>query len=116
MPRKLVYGAILPGLVVLSFAAGLAHAAAKAASPIALTGQVSSQEEGRMEGVLVSAKKEGSTVTVSVVTDQLGRYSFPAARLEPGRSMLELVPAVLGTNAGLIGAGFVAYGALEPAS
>jgi glucokinase len=35
--------------------------------------------------------------------------------LEPGRSMLEVVPAVLGTNAGLIGAGFVAYGALETA-
>ena len=31
-----------------------------------LSGQVSSAEEGNMEGVVVSAKKEGSTVTVSV--------------------------------------------------
>jgi len=35
--------------------------------------------------------------------------------LEPGRSMIEIVPAELGNTAGLIGAGFVAYGALETA-
>jgi len=33
--------------------------------------------------------------------------------LEPGRSLLEIVPAELGTAAGLIGAGFVAFEALE---
>jgi len=32
-----------------------------------LTGQVSSKEEGPMEGVLVSAKRLASTVTVTVV-------------------------------------------------
>ena len=37
-----------------------------------------------MEGVLVSAKKAGSTVTTTVVSDQQGRYRFPRARLEPG--------------------------------
>ena len=37
-----------------------------------------------MEGVLVSAKRMGSTVTVTVVSDAQGRYSFPANRLEPG--------------------------------
>jgi streptogramin lyase len=51
----------------------------------ALTGTVSSAEEGAMEGVLVSAKRQGSTVTVTVVSDAQGRYSFPAARLKPGR-------------------------------
>jgi glucokinase len=35
--------------------------------------------------------------------------------LEPGRSMIEIVPAQLGSAAGLIGAGFVAYEALETA-
>lgn len=35
--------------------------------------------------------------------------------LEPGRSMLEIVPAELGTVAGVVGAGFVAYGALDAA-
>ena len=35
--------------------------------------------------------------------------------LEPGRSLLAIVPAELGTAAGLIGAGFVAFEALETA-
>ena len=52
--------------------------------PVALIGAVSSVEEGPMEGVLVSAKKTGSTVTTTVVTNQQGRYRFPRARLEPG--------------------------------
>jgi streptogramin lyase len=51
----------------------------------ALSGLVSSDEEGAMEGVLVSARKEGATITTTVVTDALGRYSFPAERLDPGR-------------------------------
>jgi len=37
-----------------------------------------------MEGVVVSAKKAGAIVTLSVVTNHDGRYRFPAARLEPG--------------------------------
>jgi hypothetical protein len=37
-----------------------------------------------MEGVLVSAKKTGSTITTTVFTDDTGRYRFPAARLAPG--------------------------------
>jgi streptogramin lyase len=57
-------------------------------SSIALTGQVASVEEGRMEGVLVSAKKSGSTITVTVVSDEQGRYRFPASRLTPGRYSL----------------------------
>jgi streptogramin lyase len=51
----------------------------------ALSGQVSSTEEGAMEGVLVSAKKEGSTVTTTVVSNDKGQFSFPAAKLEPGK-------------------------------
>jgi hypothetical protein len=54
------------------------------AQAAALSGQVSSAEEGSMEGVLVSAKKVGSTITVTVVTDAKGQYSFPADRLDAG--------------------------------
>jgi streptogramin lyase len=43
-----------------------------------------------MEGVIVSAKKIGSTLTTSVVSDQRGRYRFPRARLEPGRYALRI--------------------------
>jgi streptogramin lyase len=55
---------------------------AQAQTAAALSGRVSSVDEGLMEGVLVSAKKEGSTITVTVVTDAKGQYSFPAGRLD----------------------------------
>jgi len=61
---------------------------ASAQAPAALAGQVSSAKEGAMEGVVVSAKRAGGTITVSVVTDEKGRYSFPAERLEPGHYTL----------------------------
>src|SRR6266536_220277 len=56
----------------------------------ALTGQVTSSEEGPMEGVLVSARKAGSTLTTTVVSDQQGRYRFPRARLDPGQYRLQI--------------------------
>ena len=58
---------------------------AQTQTPAALTGQVTSAEEGAMEGVVVSARKDGSTISISVVTNAQGRFAFPAARLEPGR-------------------------------
>jgi streptogramin lyase len=60
------------------------------AADSALTGQVSSVEEGAMEGVLVSAQKEGSTIRTTVVTDAQGRYAFPASRLEPGTNKISI--------------------------
>src|SRR3954451_9122855 len=61
-----------------------------AIAQIALTGQVTSAEEGPMEGVLVSAKRAGSTITITVASDAQGRYSFPAAKLEPGQYALRI--------------------------
>src|SRR5437870_13124269 len=43
-----------------------------------------------MEGVLVSAKKVDSTITITVVSDGQGRYRFPAAKLEPGPYSLRI--------------------------
>src|SRR6185295_16521442 len=56
----------------------------------ALTGVVSSPADGPMEGVIVSAKRTGSTLTISVLTDAQGRYAFPANRLEPGAYTLRI--------------------------
>jgi hypothetical protein len=53
-----------------------------------LSGQVSSAQEGQMEGVLVSARKHGSTITTTVVSDAQGHYAFPAGRLAPGHYTL----------------------------
>src|SRR5215472_12268788 len=72
-----------------AFCFATAHTA-NAQTPVALAGQVSSAKEGAMEGVVVSAKKAGSTITVSVVSDAKGHYSFPAARLEPGQYALTI--------------------------
>ena len=79
----------------LAFAAAAiflgAHSLRAANSPdSALTGQVSSAEEGMMEGVLVSAKRAGSTITITVVSNSQGRYTFPAAKLEPGQYSLNI--------------------------
>ena len=41
-----------------------------------------------MEGVLVSAKKAGSTMTVTVVSDEHGQYRFPSSKLPPGQYAL----------------------------
>src|SRR5215469_4742166 len=66
--------------------------AAPAETPhsIALTGRVSSAEEGPMEGVLISAKKAGSTITITVVSDDQGRYRFPSAKLQAGEYSLRI--------------------------
>src|SRR5690349_983996 len=56
----------------------------------ALSGVVSSAEEGPMEGVLVTAKKDGSTIAITVVSDAQGHYSFPAAKLDPGHYALRI--------------------------
>ena len=77
--------------VGLAFAlAGSGLLPARAQTSAALTGQVTSGEEGPMEGVLISAKKAGSTVTITVVSDAQGNYSFPAAKLEPGQYSLRI--------------------------
>ena len=54
----------------------------------ALTGKVTSQAEGAMEGVIVGAKKQGSTITTWVVSNAQGQYAFPRERLDPGRYSL----------------------------
>ena len=55
-----------------------------AQSVVALSGHVRSAEEGAMEGVLVSAHRDGTNITVTVVSDKAGQYAFPAERLSPG--------------------------------
>ena len=76
--------------LLLATITALLTTAAFAQTPAALTGTVTSAKEGAMEGVVVTAKKDGSTIAVSVATDNRGRYSIPAARLEPGHYTLKI--------------------------
>lgn len=72
---------LAPALLLMG---GWAPAKAPARAAFALAGKVSSAREGAMEGVVVSARREGSTITVSVISDDKGHYQFPADRLQPG--------------------------------
>jgi virginiamycin B lyase len=85
--------------VMLSFAAAAAallcqatapSARASEQTPAAIAGQVTSDAEGAMEGVVVTAHKDGSIVSVSVITDAKGHYAFPENRLEPGHYSLAI--------------------------
>src|SRR5207245_5397585 len=62
--------------------------AVRAEGEAALAGIVSSEAEGKMEGVVVTARRAKSIVQVSVTTDADGRYSFPRNRFEPGEYTL----------------------------
>ena len=74
--KKLALGAAVAVLV-------LATNAMAQQSP--LSGQITAPGEGAMEGVVVSAKKDGGIVTISVISDDKGRFSFPSGRLDPGK-------------------------------
>jgi virginiamycin B lyase len=87
--RFLLCLTVAGGAIVLSHArVGPVHA--QAGPQPAVTGLVSSPEDGPLEGVLVSARKAGSPITITVVTDEQGRYRFPQARLEPGQYALRI--------------------------
>jgi virginiamycin B lyase len=76
------------GLVVSLLVPGATSVRSQDAS--ALSGAITSAEEGAMEGVLVSARRDGSNITTTVVSDEKGHYAFPAARLQPGHYTLSV--------------------------
>ena len=74
---------ILATLVLVAFSATPTHAGT-------LAGTVTAGSEGALEGVLVTAQKAGSTVSVTVVSDRRGRFAFPEGRLEAGHYALRI--------------------------
>jgi virginiamycin B lyase len=70
-------------LALTSLAAVMAHA-----EP-GLTGTVAGAA-GPLEGVLVTAKKNGGTIAYTVTSDAQGRYSFPAGKIEGGEYTLRI--------------------------
>jgi streptogramin lyase len=53
-------------------------------SDFAIKGVVSSSKEGLMEGVVISAKKKNSTITISVVSHAKGDFAFPRSKISSG--------------------------------
>ena len=85
MPKKVLVALSLTVVILLGVVALRVSLEAQQPSAAALTGTVRSAKEGPMEGVLVSARRTGATITTTVVTNAQGAYSFPVARLEPGQ-------------------------------
>ncbi len=81
--------ALAAGLVSLLAILSLVSAA-QAQGSAALTGKVTSAQEPVMEGVLVSARRDGSSITTTVVSNAEGIYSFPAGRLPAGHYTLSI--------------------------
>jgi len=90
MSRVKRLAAILVGTALLGSAFVALVMADTPSSPSALTGKVTSQTEGPMEGVLVGAKKVGATISTWVVSNAQGQYSFPLNRMEPGKYALSI--------------------------
>jgi virginiamycin B lyase len=83
MGMKQVLLSTAASLAITTLAAVIAHA-----EP-GLSGQVTGAD-GPMEGVLVTAKKAGSTIAYTVVSDAAGHYSFPAGKIEGGEYTLRI--------------------------
>lgn len=64
--------------------------AIEVSNSVALSGIVSSTVEGKMEGVVVSAKRDNSNITISVVSHQNGDYAFPRDKLTPGNYQITI--------------------------
>jgi streptogramin lyase len=82
--RKNLLLTAVAGVAALVMYAGSDSSPLLAQPGVALTGRVVSDEEGPMEGVVVTARAEGSTISISAVTDDKGRYNFPEAKLPSG--------------------------------
>jgi len=83
----LILATTILAVVIVSSAPGTLTAQTSAS---ALTGVVSSQEEGPLEGVVVNARREGANFTVSVVSDAQGKYAFPRTHLDAGKYALSI--------------------------
>ena len=81
----------LATLAVATASLGPRLAALSAADPsAALTGIVRSSEEGAMEGVVVTARRARAPVSVSVTSDEEGRFTFSRTHLQPGAYALTM--------------------------
>lgn len=90
MTRSHLLVASLAAAFVLCLQPGSDPARAQMRPVVQLSGQVSSAKDGPMEGVLVTAKKDGSTIAVTVVSDEKGVYGFRASKLSPGHYALSV--------------------------
>ena len=105
---KLFLTVALGGLVSGVMIWALPGLSGQASDLVALSGVIHSHEEGLMEGVVVSARREGANFTVSVVSDAQGKYSFPRTHSgareicphDPSRGVRLVGPGIRGDHRG----------------
>ena len=83
MLKKRCLSRIASGMSLIGILGSGAYAAG-------LSGTVGSPSEPTMEGVLVTAKKAGANISVTVVTDSQGKFVFPTSRLDAGKYALSI--------------------------
>ena len=88
--RTIVLALVFAGGAIIGLPASNPTSAIQAPEPVALTGLVSSPDEGPMEGVLVTVRRDGAPFSVTVTSGKDGRYRFPKTHLEPGRYSVEV--------------------------
>ncbi|PWT81359.1 MAG: hypothetical protein C5B57_10650 [Blastocatellia bacterium] len=84
MSKAKLLAAVLVGMALLG-RGFVGFGSAQTPSHSALTGQVTSEAEGPMEGVIIGARKSGSTITTWVVSNAQGQYNFARERMDPGK-------------------------------
>ena len=77
-------------VIGLALVMSLPGVAAGQTEPPALTGSVGFADQALMEGVLVSARKIGTSITITVVSDKDGRFSFPTSKIRLGEYSLAI--------------------------
>jgi virginiamycin B lyase len=85
MSKRKIYSLILAVTSACLLLAVVTFSKPQSSVAKSLTGTVSSDAEGPMEGVLVKAKRDGGNITITVVSDEHGRYAFPADKIKPGQ-------------------------------
>src|SRR5215510_12239461 len=74
------------GLLLASAAAIVIAPATASAAEHILTGTIASASGEKLGGVTVSARRDGTTITTSVYTDETGNYYFPPLAAIAGRA------------------------------
>src|SRR5215475_13026737 len=92
MRNNLLLTSVAGITTLLVYAGSHSSSPLRAQAGVALTGLVISEEEERMEGVVVTAHREGSpiSISISVVTDATGRFNFPESKLPDGDYLLKI--------------------------
>ena len=95
---------MMAAVATVALIGGLTGTRVMADGATAIEGTVSSTGAGKLEGVVVTARREGANFSVSVVSDAKGKYAFPRTHLVPGKYDIKIravgydIPAPVATT------------------